>query len=134
MQRIVGAAMLTVLAGLPVMATTCEALCDRAVAIPATDVADASMDEGMTGCHESSTPAGQRITGTSAHDCRTHDDGIRETEAPLTGSRVAAGTSLIANLPAFATIVFAPSSVLARAGYSPPQAKSFSPAPLVLRV
>lgn len=135
MQRFVGAVVLTVLAGLPVMATTCEAFCERGAAPASTDAADdMSMDQGMAGCHESPAPVEVRITGASAHDCRSHGDGVRETEAALISGRTEIGILSVANAPAFAPIVLAFSSLRVHAGYSPPPDTSPTHAPLVLRV
>ncbi len=127
--------MLTVLAGLPVLATTCEALCEPGTAVSADEEARASMHDGMAGCHESpATPSTQRLTGASNHDCNTHDGGLRETEAALRSSRVVSVPLLASDLPIFADSVTVEPTVLTRSAYTPPPDTVRSHTSRVLRI
>lgn len=134
LQRLIGVVILTVLATLPVAATTCELLCERPSAASG-DIADMSMHDGMSGCHDTPATSDTRIAGAAAHDCRAHDAGLGDTDASvIRTNRVEAGMAFVADTAAFTPVVFvAPASRI-----HPPASHRLDPAPplrsLVLRV
>jgi hypothetical protein len=136
--------MLVAIAGLPVMATTCAALCEpdamahttpaEAIAADAAAPSASTHHDSDARCHEPST-ADVRLTAAARHDCGTHDGAQRDAEAALTPARTDVGAPVAVTLsivaPAAAR-VSRPLSAPSRSG--PPLLSSASTTPLVLRV
>lgn len=124
-----------VLAGLPVLATVCNALCETASA-PHSHSASTSMEHGSdASCHETSSPAGPSVATASLHDCGTHDAAVREAEAALKTNR--SGAQLLAASAVSAVVQVTPpiSHVVdSRPGQGPAGNTLGTRAPLVLRI
>lgn len=137
--------LLVAVAGLPVMATTCAALCEPAAAAPAsvagTSAADVSapatsMHHGPdAACHEPSTSSDLRLTSAALHDCSTHDGARREAEATVTAARMDAWAPVTVT-PFASTSLEAPSSnaLGTPSAHGSPFISSAATTPLVLRV
>lgn len=138
-QRVVGAVVLSVLAGLPVLGTVCAELCDPAVNSASSYHAEVATHYGSkAACHEPRDSAGVRAGATSGHDCVPHDGTVRGANRTLTTGRADTSVLPAAAAPAFVAFVQAALSpfisVGTRSGYNPPPGASPTGAPRVLRI
>jgi len=121
-QRVVGAVVLSVLAGLLVLGTVCAALCDLAVNSASSHHAEVATDHGpKAACHQPRDSADVRVGATSGHDCGAHDGTVREANATPTTGRADTSVLSAAAAPALVQAALSPFiSIGTRSGYSPP--------------
>ena len=147
-QRAVAVAILCVLAGLPVAATACEALCRAGESVNASAGAAPVTSESVHHHHhEVSQPdplaasvAESQLASSGAHDCSAPDDAIPQGETPALGWRIdaRAGTTQLWSTGPRAPMFVGLHSVMSRRAWEgqrlPDAASSLASPPLVLRV
>ena len=136
LQRIVGVLMLVALAGLPVTASLCIALCESAAAAPAAAGSGMALHHAMgASCHESPAPASRHVMASAGHDCGSHQEAARDSEAAVTMARSTLQPLVAVAVPVTLQPLSLTASLLSAAGsHSRPLSASATRIPLVLRV